>query len=113
MPPKRSRTTRATRGNEQNHDAATTKEDTIDTSTTVEETVDGVNNSEVNAEAAPPLSSSEPKENGTDVNGKLSQKSAAQKKREKRKQRKREGSVISDTESVHSLSEFPCAKYSR
>lgn len=108
MPPKRSRATRATRSN-QDHVAAEAKEDTINPPTSVEEDVDGVNNIELIAETAPTLSFSEPGENGTEVNGKSSQKSAAQKKREKRKQRKREGSVVSDTESVYSLPEFPFA----
>ena len=38
--------------------------------------------------------------NTRQVNGKTEHKSAAQKKREKRKQKRREGSVVSDTESV-------------
>ena len=54
-----------------------------------------------------PLPQSDLKETSVQVNGKPAPKSAAAKKREKRKQRKREGSIvseISDTESVLSFS---------
>ena len=42
---------------------------------------------------------SQRQKNGVQVNGKLPPKSAAQRKREKRKQKKREGSVISEAAS--------------
>jgi hypothetical protein len=63
-------------------------------------TLDGVPNGSAEIQ---PATAFESKENGTKVNGKGAPISAAQRKREKRKQRKREGSVISesDTESVH------------
>ena len=75
--------------------------------------VDGLTKMEAVTEPPTSLSDFEPKENGSHVKGNPIQKSAAQKKREKRKQRRREGSIISDAESVYSLSTFASAKYPR
>ena len=52
---------------------------------------------------APSTTPVEPKENGPQVNGKPAPKSAAQKKREKRKQRRREGSVMSEVSDAESV----------
>ena len=101
MPPRRGRSTRATQNQEtevtENVDAA---------QTSAENGVDEVPKENGVVETNTPNSVADSKESIVpQVNGKQAPKSVAQKKREKRKQRKREGSVaaseISDTESVH------------
>src|SRR5436190_678121 len=101
MPPKRSRITRAAA----NTEAAAAEEVDVAPQVVTEDGVDGVNHENgVSLERGPRSTTLvEPKENGPQVNGKTAPKSVAQKKREKRKQRRREGSVmseVSDTESV-------------
>lgn len=112
MPPKRSRTTRATRAAAAaTQDVAAQKEPIVpEASTQVQ--VDGENDQNGKVEEPQATTTvADPIPNGTQVNGKpAAPKSAAQKKREKRKQKRREGSVmseVSDAESVNHLwSEF-------
>ena len=101
MPPRRGRSTRAAQNEEtevtENVDAA---------QTSAKNGVDEVPKENGVAEINTANSVADPKEPIVpQVNGNQGPKSAAQKKREKRKQRRREGSVaaseISDTESVH------------
>lgn len=103
MPPRRGRSTRAAWNEE-----TEVTENVDDAQTSVENGVDEVSKENGVAETNTPNSVTDPKEPIVpQVNGKPAPKSAAQKKREKRKQRKREGSVaaseISDTESVYLL----------
>jgi splicing factor 3B subunit 2 len=102
MPPKGTRITRTTKVAE-NTSLKRQEKDIVDGLTTMEAVT----------KSPTSLSDSEPKENGSHVKGKPIQKSAAQKKREKRKQRRREGSIISDAESVHSLTVFASAHISQ
>lgn len=104
MPPRRGRSTRATQAVEtevaENVDAAQTSAENGVEEAPQENGLAATNN--------PPNSVADPKDpTAPQVNGKPAPKSAAQKKREKRKQRQREASVaaseISDTESVHPL----------
>ena len=103
MPPKRSRTTRATRAAAAAAQDPAAQEETAAPETSPKAQVDSANdqNGKVEEEST---TFAEPMPNGTQVNGKLAApKSAAHKKREKRKQKRREGSVmseLSDTESV-------------
>ena len=111
MPPKRSRTTRATRAAAASAAAAaaavedtTAPEEVVAPNVPTEEHVDGANDQNGKVEDPTPTTTAQPIPTGTQVNGKpAAPKSAAQKKREKRKQKRREGSVmseVSDTESV-------------
>jgi hypothetical protein len=103
MPPKRSRTTRATRAAEAAAQDTAAQEETAVPETSPKAQVDGANDQDGKVEEES-TTVAERMPNGTQVNGKLAApKSAAQKKREKRKQKRREGSVmseVSDTESV-------------
>lgn len=92
MPPRRTRAAAAAA------EAETTPEDTRDSG--VQQAVE--TNGPTNEADETQPSAARPNENGAKVNGKT-QVSAAQRKREKRKQRKRQGSVVSDsdTESVN------------
>jgi hypothetical protein len=103
MPPKRSRTTRATRAAEAAAQDAAAQEETAAPETSTEAQVDGANdqNGKVEEEST---TVAEPMPNGTQVNGKpAAPKSAAQKKREKRKQKRREGSIISEVSDAESV----------
>jgi hypothetical protein len=94
MPPKRLRTTRATRVAEAAARDAAAQEETAAPETSPKEQVDSANdqNGKVEDES---MTVAELMPNGTQVNGKLAApKSAAQKKRQKRKQKRREGSVM-------------------
>jgi splicing factor 3B subunit 2 len=91
MPPRR------TRASQRNADNAAAASEVVAEPTQEEQVVDVTNGIAQSTAAEAPT---EPPADTTQVNGKQN-KSAAQKKREKRKQKKREGSVVSDTESVH------------
>ena len=100
MPPKRARRTRASeRAKAEAGKVENAESDGIIHPAT-EEKGDSVNG----ATSTPLSPDAEPKENGPQVNGNAQPKSAAQKKREKRKQRKRDGSVMSEVSDAERVS---------
>ena len=105
MPAKQSRTTRTTRATRAAAaEAEAAQEEAVSHEEPTQRQVDGMNdeNGKVEPQATTTAAGTVP--NGTQMDDKLpAPKSAAQKKREKRKQKRREGSVMSEVSDAESV----------